>query len=179
MNSLEGATEIQRWRAEFHDVQTPVGLRIERISLSGRGARIDSGPFSLSLDRPGDVEAVVHENAVKAFLEERSPGGMRDVSVAVLPNGIHVEATVRVLIDMRAKAVCGLKIVDRTKLYVELLSIEVLGAAPKNLVQRQLDAVNPVLDVGDLPFEAEFEQIELGTGRVTVRGKLWTRGPSS
>ena len=78
--------------------------------------------------------------------------------------------------DVPAKAVCTLRIVDGQKLFVDLESVEILGAGAKNLVQSQLDKINPVLDADSFPISATLTEVTTDAGVVTVRGTAAPKG---
>ncbi len=171
MNPNRAVTNVRQWRAELHGLEIPNGLQIERVTVHGGDASLTTSPFSLGLESPARLEASVHESALLSYLSSLTASGLRDASISISSEGIRVEATVKVFVDLRVRAICALRIEDGARLFVDLVSVDILGAAPKGLVQKQLDLINPVLDVSDLAFEFELDQVELVSERIVIRGR--------
>jgi hypothetical protein len=160
---------FQRGVARFEKVLTHVGLEIETLTIEGQDVGIQTEPFALELSKPAMVEAVLLPEALERFLTVRSGGALREVAVRLVPGQIHVEASTRVIFEIRATAICTFRIENGKRLYVELQSVQALGGAGAGIVQRQLDAINPILDVSELPIEVELQSVEVEEGRIVAR----------
>lgn len=170
------ALEIGSFSAELSGLILPVGLRVKNVKLSGSGLRCTAHPPSAVSDEPGDLEVFVAQEDLAKFLNESSPAGLKNVQVEAREGRLHITATKTVLIDLKAQAACTLRIVEGRKLFVELESVDILGAGPKQLVQSFLDKVNPVLDTADFPVDATLESVLVGGGGVLLRGKVISGG---
>lgn len=157
--------------ASFHQIETPYGLVVDALNVKGGRCVVTPEPFSLTLDRPGDWEAFIEEDALQAFVESKVPAQLRNVRVKLVPGEIRVTASVQIIVDLNVEAICTLAIRDRKSIWVELQSVSVGGGAAKNLVQQQLDKVNPVLDAKDLPLNLMFDAVQILQGELVVTGK--------
>jgi hypothetical protein len=52
------------------------------------------------------------------------------------------------------------------------VEVNVLGAGPRQLVQKQLDSINPVIDASELPLNVTLGSVEVGGGKVLLKGRL-------
>ena len=155
----------------------PFGLTVNLIRLTAEKAAIKRDPISIDLPYPGKLVATVSEDNLKRFLDKERPGGLKDFSVRLHEGKVFVEATAQVIVPIRAKAVCTLRIVDEKQLWVDLEQVEVLGVgSAKSLVAKQLEKLNPVLDAGDFPFDVKLEKVTIVDGELVLTG---TAAPGS
>ncbi len=146
-----------------------MGLVINAITLTASNVHLDKEPFSIKAEKPGELEALVFGPNLAAFLNKQAPSGLKDFKVELRDGKIFVQASVMI---MKASAVCTLRIQDGSALYVDLESVDVLGVGAKSMVQSQLDKINPVIDVKDLPIEATLTSFEITEGKLTIRGTI-------
>ena len=170
---------VGAWEVVLNDLVTPMGLTIAAVVVRGDGAKLRTEPFAYEMDGEADLEALIHESALEAFVKTKVPDNIQDIWLSLLPEKVHVRAVVRVILPVTANAVCTLRIEDEKRVFVELESVEVLGAGVKGLVQKQLDAINPVLDVADLPLEVRLTEIRIEEGRLVAVGKAKPPTPKS
>jgi hypothetical protein len=83
-----------------------------------------------------------------------------------------VDATMQVILSVPVSAVCTLRIDQGKRLFIDLESVSVLGGAPKAMVQKQLDAINPVFDLDTLPVDGNLESVEVADGKALLKGRL-------
>lgn len=162
----------ERLEAVLSGLLLPMGLRVQEIRLRGANASFDPETKQLSLEQEADLVALVTAADIAALLEKQAPGGMRGFSVSIAQGVLTVRATAKMLVlDVPALAVCRLRVDEGTKLMVELESVEVAGVGARNLVQQQLDQINPILDTTDLPFVVTMTEVMAEGDAVTIRGK--------
>jgi hypothetical protein len=138
-----------------------MGLVLDEVIVQGEGVSIQKHPFSVQLDNPGTLEVRIGEKQLAAFLEKKAPGGLSDFRVKLTNDEIHVEANARIIFTVGVTAICTLRIVDGRQLFVDLARLDALGGQSTfNMVQAQLDKINPVLDVEDLPVNAVLTKVE-------------------
>lgn len=164
--------EVGPFAFHFQNVVLPMGLSVARVDVTGDGATAVDKPFSLTLNAPGRMEAEVLETDLARLLEAQAPGGLHEFSVRAEEGKLHVRAKKTVLVDLKITATASLRIVEGRQLWIEVESVDVMGAGAKNLVQSQIDRINPVLDAGDLPVDATLESVEVGDGKVLLRGTV-------
>lgn len=164
--------EVGPFAFSFKDVLLPMGLKVDAVEIRGDGGTLNSNPFSLELLQPGAMEATVTEAALMAFLEAQDLGGIHSISIRAEDGKLHVKAKKTVLVDLKIAAVAVLRIVDGKQLWIDIESVDVMGAGAKNLVQSQLAKVNPVLDTKDLPIQATLSSVTIGDGKVVLRGTV-------
>ncbi|RYG23520.1 DUF2993 domain-containing protein [bacterium] len=164
--------EVGPFSFNFADVILPMGLKVSRVEVKGVGAAVEAKPFALNLVQPGALTAEVAEADLTTFLEKQDIGGLHSISVSAKGGKLHVNAKKTLLVDLKIAAVASLRIVDGRQLWIDVESVDVMGAGAKNLVQSQIDKVNPVLDVADLPVDTTLQTVEVEGGKVVLRGAV-------
>jgi hypothetical protein len=165
VHSLDiGALEVV-----LQDVALPMGLVVNAVTLNAASVHLEQDPFKIDLPQPGNLMALILAPNLAAFLNKEAPGGLRDFKVELKEGKIFIQAS---LMIMKASAVCTLRIVDRTKLFVELESVDVMGVGAKNMVQSQLEKINPVIDAGQLPVPAELTHFDIADGKLILFGNI-------
>ncbi len=150
----------------------PMGLKLDTVHIRGKSLTIQSHPFEATAPEPGAMEVTCSAANIAAFLEKESPAGLRDFKVGLRDGKMYISAVKNMIVDIKANAVCSLKVVDGTKLFVELESVDAMGVGAKGLVQSQLERINPVLDTADLPLEATISEVETDNDCLIVRGTV-------
>ncbi|MDR3689003.1 MAG: LmeA family phospholipid-binding protein [Fimbriimonas sp.] len=164
--------DIGRFEANLAGVMLPMGLRLEKVILSGGNLKVVGNPFSAELDEPGRLEVNVSEADLADFLNRMSPAGLKNVSVEAKNGLLHIRATKTVLIEVKANVTCSLRIVEGTKLFVDIQTVDVMGVGTKQLMQTQIDKINPVIDTLDFPVPSRLEEVEIVNGMIRVRGRV-------
>ncbi len=167
-------TTVEHLTAELRRIVLPMGLVVDRLEIQAQGASLDTSPFKLVLSEPAIATAYVAALDIAAFLDSKAPGGLRDFAVAIREGKLYIEATAKVIIDVRANVVCTLRIQDNRALYVDLESVDVMGLGAKGMVQGQLDQINPILDVSDLPVSMSLNKVETDHDRIVLYGTITT-----
>jgi len=159
--------------ARLLSVKLSMGLVLDEVLVEGEGLSLQAKPFEANLADPGSMEVRVSDRSIAAFLNDRAPGGLRDFQVRLSGGLIEVEATASLIISIGVGAVCRLAIQDQSKLSIELVRIESIGGTgAQNLVKKQLDAINPIIDARDLPVSATLESVEVDQGWIVLRGTI-------
>lgn len=167
--------EVGPFAFNFKDILLPMGLNVANVDIQGLGGTLDSKPFSLTLVQPGNMVANVEEADLASFLEKQAPAEMHGFSVRAEGGKLHVRAKKTVLVDLKVTAVATLRIVEGRQLWIDVESVDVMGTGAKHFVQSQIAKINPVLDASDLPVDATLESVEVGNGRVVLRGTVAPR----
>ncbi len=149
-----------------------MGLVIDRVIASGNRVTVDGPPISIDAPTPGKLRVEITQEALAAFLEKQAPAGLKGFSVVADEGKLVVNAIKKVVLDVKATAVCLLKIVDGKELWVDLQSVDVMGGSLMNLVQSQLDGLNPVFNARELPVNATLTSVEISGGQVVLHGTL-------
>jgi hypothetical protein len=160
------------WEIVLQNVVTPIGLEVAAVRLWGDGASFQTEPFQYQVDRPASVEAMILCSHLEAFILGKVPDNVQEISLKLEPGKILVKAVVRMILPMTANAVCTLRLVEGKQVFVDVESVEMLGAGVKSLVQKQLDSINPVLDASSFPFEVTLDEVLVEEGRIVARGKV-------
>lgn len=163
---------IGPWEIAVQGFITPVGLEIAAVRLWGEGASLETEPLQYALQGEARMQALIHEASLAEFLRRKLPDNMSNAEVALESGRIVVKATVKVLLPVAATAVCTLRVVDGSKIFVNLESVEMLGAGVKSLVQKQIDAINPVLDSSDWPLKVSLDEVRIEPGRIVAEGTV-------
>lgn len=166
------SASIGPWEIAFQDFMTPVGLVVSAVRLWGDGAALQTEPFTYTLQNDARVQALIHQASLEAFIKTNLPDNMSDVSVTLKPGKVVVKGKVKVILPVGVTATCTLRVVEGTKVYVDLETVEMLGAGVKTLVQKQIDAINPVLDTADWPVDVNLDEVRVEKGRVVAEGTV-------
>lgn len=159
--------------ARLLSVTLPMGLVLDEVIVQGEGLHLEKEPFSLTLAQPGSLEVRLGADSLAAFLEKKAPGGLSGFQVQIRGGEIVVNARANIIISINVGAVCKLRVEEGAKLYVDLVRVEAIGGSgAHNLVQRQLDSINPVMDAADLPLDARIETVEMENDWIVLRGKI-------
>lgn len=160
-------------RATLTAVKLPVGLVLDEVEITTGPGKIRTKPWELNLDQAGAVTVRVSEGSVERFLLQKAPGGFGDIRVKLLSGRVLVDASIKVVfMDVSVKAICRLVVQDRQRLVVQLVSADMMGMAPERMIQNQIDSINPLLDVADLPIPLELDSVEVEAGWIVARGLL-------
>lgn len=149
-----------------------MNLVLDEIRITGNELTVKGDPFSVSVEEPGRMTVFISTSSLAAFLEHLSPAGLRKFEVSASHGKLYVDAVKTVLVDLKAKAVCSVRVVDRKLLYVDLETVVVAGAGIKTLLQSQLDKINPIIDLDDLPLKAFVDSVTLDERGITLTGRV-------
>lgn len=163
---------IGRFDVHLERVVLPFGLEVDSVVLRGQSLFLQHPPFEANIPEPGELEVRISSQSLAAFLEEQAPGGLHGFKVHLHGDEIVIEAVKKVVVDIKAKATCVLRIEDHRRLFVEVESVDVMGAGVKNLVQTQIDKLNPIFDTADLPVDARIERYKTHEGHLTLHGHV-------
>lgn len=161
---------VGKFGASFDRLTLPMGLVVDHVLIEGAEAAIQREPFQIQLQEPGTIEAHVGEKNLAAFLNKEAPGGLKDFEVSIRDGKLFINATAKVIFEIKAEAVCTLRIEDGTKMFVDLESVEMFGVGAKSLVEQQLAKINPVLNAADFPMKVTLTSVEAIDGEVILRG---------
>lgn len=166
--------DIGEFTAHLRSIVLPLGLRVDDVRIYGKALHLEQEPFSATLPEPGKLEVFVSETSLAEFLERQSPAGLKNFRVEARDGKLFVNAVKTIIVSIPATAVCRLKIVNQRQLFVELESVEVGGGASiRTLVQNQLDAINPIVDIADIPMvRASLDEIRMENGGVILVGRV-------
>lgn len=170
LSDMKEKLKLDSLTAEATNVILPIGLAVETIRLTLGHASTNLHPFLLEMDNPAQLEVTVLSSQIAAFLEKKSPGNLRDISVKIDDGFVSVEATTKLIVDIRVTAVCTLRISDETQLFVDLDSVSVKAPMAKSLVEQQLEKINPILNIKDIGLEGKLEKVVAENGSVLIFG---------
>ena len=158
--------------AAFKRVKVHIGLIIDEVRISGKSAHFVREPFSMQLDEPAEIEADILQRDVQSFLATTVKGGLQNFKFRMEDDKVYVDAVMQILLPVPVSAVCRLRIDQGRRLFIDLDSVSVLGGAPRSMVQKQLDAINPVFDLGTLPVDGMLDSVDIANGKATLKGHL-------
>lgn len=157
------------WAATFADLETSVGLAIEELTLQAEETRIDTDPFVVTM-KPAEMEAKISAQAVANFLELKAPGGLSAFAVTLDDGKVIIEASARMLVVIRARVVCTLRIANGKQIWVDLASADGVPSPARGLVESNLAKVNPVFDAKDLPLDVTLTEVTVDDGMIVLHG---------
>lgn len=173
---MENQLAAGGFEARLYNLKTHIGLVIKEARVRGANLIARISPPGAEMLEPADFEAHIDAQGLAVFLDERSPGGLKDFEVEIGPGKIDVRATASMIVPIRVRASCSLRIDNERRLYVDLLSAEVMGVGAAGLVEGQIEKINPVLDVKDLlPVETRLKTVEIGEGLIVLKGSVRLR----
>ena len=154
-------------------VTLPLGLTLDEVLIQGERLHLVHHPFSVSMPDPGSLEVRVSNSSLAEFMERKAPPGLNDFAVRLEEGMIHIDLKASMLISISVTVVCKLTIENRTKLFVELVRVESIGGSGiHNIVQRQIDSLNPILNAADLPIDSNLESVEADNNWLVLKGTI-------
>jgi hypothetical protein len=159
-------------QASLRDVRLPMGLVVDSVKVEAEGVQLQTEPFVAKVRTPGTLEVFVGDQNLEAFLNQRQPGGLRNFVVRATHGQLEIQASMVKIIELRATAICTLRIVGGRQLWVDVQSVQIMGAGATSLVQSLLQNVNPVLDVEEFPIRASLDSVTIGEGGVILHGTV-------
>jgi hypothetical protein len=163
---------VGEFESVFRNVLLPFGLMVDVIKISAQESEVGQHPFRVDLKKPGHMLASMSAINLAAFLNKKAPGGLHDFEVKLEGGKLFVSASAKVVVEVRASAVCSLEIRDEKQIWVVLEKVEVLGVGARRLVEKQLERINPVLDADDLPLSIQLESATVSEGELILVGKI-------
>ena len=164
--------EFASMEARFGSVLLPVGLCVDSFTITSGAARMSWPPFALQTDNAAQARVMVSESSVAAFLDAKTPNTMKGFKVKCTGGKIICEATVKVVVEIRAAATCTLRIEGGKQVFVDVESVDVMGGPAKKLVENQLEKINPILDAGEFPVKVVLEDVKVDNGEIVVYGTI-------
>ncbi|MBV6459649.1 MAG: hypothetical protein HONBIEJF_02800 [Fimbriimonadaceae bacterium] len=168
---MVGPFVLDKLTAKLDGFTLPMGLTVDEGWIEAVGANVSAdGQWSVS--SPASVRLRISPLAVADYLNRTSPGGLRQVQVAI-DNGLMViDGKIRLLLEISATARCSLEIRDSKELHVVLESVDVGGVGAKGLVESQIAKVNPLFDVRDLPISVTLTNVDIRDDGVHLSGEV-------
>ncbi|MCW5938887.1 MAG: LmeA family phospholipid-binding protein [Fimbriimonadaceae bacterium] len=151
-----------------------VGLELDSFVLSLGALKVDFKPLGFSHDQPGEFQAVVGYGRLAAFIESKAKGAVRDVTVVPQGETLEIQATAKVVFEVKVTISCRLRVESDKKLFVDLVDVSLPIA--RGIVQSELDKANPVLDASDWPVDVSIQMVELAEEGVVLSGQAAWRG---
>ncbi|RYG98614.1 MAG: DUF2993 domain-containing protein [Alphaproteobacteria bacterium] len=152
----------------------PMGLRVESVMVTGRSlTAMDASPW-IRMTEPAELVVTVAADDIAQFLEKKGPGGLSRFHIETEDGILRVHAVKRILFEVKAVALCRLRIVEGREIHVDLQSVEVAGGASiTELVRSQIGEINPLLDVSELglPLDMTLVSATPENGKIVVRGR--------
>ncbi len=158
--------------AVFHRIETDFGLVVDELEIQAGACEIKTEPFVLGLDQAAEATAVISAASVKHVLEAKSPGSLRDFEVEIEGGIVTVACKATLVVQIPVKVTAKLEIVDATKVFVRVQHVDVLGGPAKNLVEGQIEKLNPIFDTTEFPFGLVLESVACEQGKVVLSGSV-------
>ncbi|MBS1718905.1 MAG: LmeA family phospholipid-binding protein [Armatimonadetes bacterium] len=160
--------EIEQLSLRAVGLKLPMGLRLASLSVEAASVSLLGPPVALEAPEDAAVEAVVTDKDLQDYLNAKGPSGLRDFFVQLTDGSVHVHATARKIIEVRAAAQCHIVVREGRFLDVALDRVDVIGVNARSLVQGFIDGMNPVFDAESLPLPTVIDRVEVGDGRMTI-----------
>jgi len=149
-----------------------MGLNVDSVKLVIDKLHIESEPFSASVPHPGKLDVFVSHESLATFLNHKAPGGFRNFQVHSDGGQLIVSATMKMILEVKATATCTLRIAKGEQLFVDLQHVSIMGAGATQLVQSQLEKMNPVLDMCEFPIPAKIESVHIEAQGIRLHGHV-------
>jgi len=170
--AIDEKLDIGEFTVHLRNIRLPMGLVVDDVRLAGTRLHLERTPFAATCPEPGTLEVFVSAASLAAFLERQAPAGLKKFQVEARDGKLFIQAVKAVIVELKASAVCHLEMVGGTQLMVILESVDMAGAGIKNLIQAQLDKINPIIDTADLPIPATIQSILIEQGGIILRGQI-------
>jgi len=161
---------IERLEIEGEDVQVDPKLSIGHLYVDMRNVRCDVKTRALKTVEQASVDALISEAAVNRYIVQTR--GDSSLTVKLEPGKILVQFLPKVLGVGVPIAVSGTPVIvggDKINFQADSASLGRLPV-PAPVVNKALDAVNPVLDLSTMRFPVILRDIIIEKGNVRVKG---------
>jgi hypothetical protein len=153
------------------NVETPVGLRVDRVELRVEGIRLDREWERIRAIRRAGIELEFSEEALNNYLSQRSPE-LQGARIRFLTGRLRVVVP-GALVDAEGPVELEGEPVLTTPTTVDWKrSRLVVGdyEVPDTLLRELEEAFNPLVDVGSFRIPVQLTQMDVSAGRLTVGG---------
>ncbi|MBX3111657.1 MAG: LmeA family phospholipid-binding protein [Fimbriimonadaceae bacterium] len=164
--------EFERMEARFDGILLHVGLRVDSFTLSSDAATVSWPPFALTADGAARARVEVSEGSVAKFLDAKTPASLQAFKVKCTGGKVVCEASVKMVVEISAKATCTLRIEGGRQVYVDVESVDVMGGPAKKLIEAQLAKINPILDASEFPMRVDLDSVTVDKGSIVVTGTV-------
>lgn len=146
------------------------GLCVDTILVVAANCTYDPQRKAFAAPEGAKVEAGITPASIASFVEANPPDGVTDLQVLLGVGSVVVTARVQAIIAIGVQATGSLISVAGTKVEFKPTDIRVAGGlgVPTGLVDGVLAKVNPLLDLGELPFPLLIDEITVQPEGVRV-----------
>jgi hypothetical protein len=113
------------------------------------------------------------EEDIRAFLEEKRPGGLTGFRVSAKEGEIRIVGIARMIIPIEVGAAGTLEFTDG-RLHFVPRRMEAAGVNAETLIRPVLSKVNPLVDLSGLPLHADVSSIDIASGKVVINARVET-----
>lgn len=154
----------------LENIELDFGLTIKTFSVQAQKGSAQLDPFELSLPQPGTLTATVTAESVQTLLATKAPKNISGFKVQIVDNQILIDASANIIVNIPVKAICGLHIIDGKRLEVTLEGVDMMGGKATNIIQSQIEKINPIFEASELPIDVELTSVELEDNLITLHG---------
>ena len=148
----------------------PFGLELDEVLLHGCEVEVGSEPFSAVAHGKSPASVRVSAEAIERLLQGLLLSSISDITVSTEGDKLKVAAVVRVIVPIPAVALCALVLDEGKRVRIALESVEPAGG--RAIVERQLNQINPIVDLTSLPVDLTIERVQVADGWVTLTGHV-------
>ena len=150
-------------------VTLPIGLVVDRIEFHGTNLRLAPKP---QLGGPVQMRVRISTGCLATFIESRAPKGIEGFQITTVGGKLLVEAHAKIaLLKTRVSAEVSMEIFEKRMIVAHLDSCSHNIAT--GLIEKQLAAINPVLNVADLPVRVQLDSIQIEGNKIVILGVAW------
>lgn len=168
---MKGPVRLNSFNATCRGLVLPNGLTIDELRMESGGTTIEHKNFVVTMDRPAKITAFLGEASLAAFLEKEAPGGLKGFLVQLKDGVLHVDAKLKMMLEVPVHVQASLVIKDQKELHLELHKVDVAGGPAKALVQGHIEKENPLFEADDLPLPVKLLRVKIHGGFITLEGE--------
>lgn len=158
--------------AFLRQIELEMGLLVDEVEIESGAARVGLSPFSFELSEAAPVSVRISASSVEKFLNLKAPSGVKDFAVELKDGKIRIQATVKLVFEIRAGVVCRIEIEGEQKLLVVLESVDSVASMARGMIESQIEKVNPLLDASELPISVHMKTVEIEDGWIQLTGQI-------
>lgn len=167
--TVEGEYIVERLTIKADRLKLPTGLVIDDLTISGRDISFIPST-SVSLMQPAEAIVIIRQESLRQYLEALAPGGLSGFEVNAGSGIITVSALARIVISIRATALCKLDVSTDKTISVVIESVDPPPA--RHLVERQVAQINPIVDLTTLPYDLRIVAVQILDGYISIKGTV-------
>lgn len=155
---MADAVQLQSLALLGHQLRLPMGLVIDEVEVHADGLTLEG--MRPAVAHPAKATVRLSAASLQEFIAPQLPAMVQGLQVRLERGLILATTTVKLLVEVRSTAELRPRLVEGKELHLEVVGYDGPGVA-RVVLDKQIEAQNPVFRVSDLPFPAELLAVRI------------------